>query len=239
MPLPHLQGWLCSLVPEWLWVWFTRYFNSATRKRCLKQKEASGAPIFSRKIFFNRRPSPIQLGVAGGMARRHESVGSRQGYDVTQHPPLNPRRLDLRGAESSSPTTHHRNIHTRNSAADMKPKISLEEITRSRSSSSGSRTIPPPIREDSASPMLTPEIGQVHSPRFDRASPPPPVSSLPRRSSTVSSLDPPRRRLSTCRRTSRVLVMPTVAMVSYSPEPGAQGNHQSNSRAEEEGDRVM
>lgn len=213
-------------------MWFTQSFNKATRKRCLQAQAASGAPLFSRKVFLSRRPSPIQLGVAAAAG-----VGAGAG-GTPSSPRRTGTRLESDSAESAfSYTTTPRRLHVniRDSPSEVRRKISLEEITRSHSPNTPRAAgMPTPIRENSASPspLSTPEAGQMFSPRFDHTSPsPPPPTVAPRRSSTVSTLDPQtaRRMSGTYRRnkTSRVLVMPTVAMVSYSPEPGAQGQGNS------------
>lgn len=265
------QSWLVSWIPEWLWVILTRYFNAHSRRACLVEREAAGAPIFSRKVFYATSASAVSVGPGG---RRHESLGSRPGghhdvpfrrtpspksgqmgrvrVDSASESPASPRARPrapsptkgMMGrappADSSSPSlaTSRRNIRGLNSTPNMTAaarRISLEEISRSRSSSIGSHSggaIPPPIREVSltfSAPSTPSDIGgAVYSPKFDRATsssgggtgsgggragtPP------PRRSSTVSLLEPPTRRLSACKRTSRVLVMPSLAVYSYSPE---------------------
>lgn len=202
-------------------MWFTRYFNASTRKRCLSKREATGTPKFSRRLY-NRghTPPPQGAGVMGERVPRKHGHNGNWSPSMRRTPsPLRRVHADSGGAESASPATQRQFIHGRSSAPDLKRKISLEEITRGRSSSTGSHvySIPPPIREDSISSALsTPEISTLHSPKFDRAFVPPSVPSLPRRSSTHES---PTRRLSAYKMTSRVLVMPSVAMVSYSPEP--------------------
>lgn len=208
-------------------MWFTRYFNATTRRRCLNEREATGTPRFSRRHI---TPTP-----QGEGATKKVSNGNRSSNNERRTPSPHGHRSRAYTesssgvAESASPALQHRlglNKSLLGASPDPKRRISLEEITRSRSSSTGSHvnSIPPPIREDSTSsfnsPLSTPDVAL--SPKFERAYTPP--SSLPRRSSTTSSLEPPSRRLSAYKRTSRVLVMPSVAMVSYSPEP-----HNSNS----------
>ena len=197
-------------------MWLTRYFNATARRRCLDEREASGAPKFCRRRGHVSQPQSPGIGDGTMRKRTHNRSLSNELLRRTPSPHGHPRiHADSAGAETASPVFQRRIVHDR--------KISLEEITRSRSSSTGTK--PPPIREDSASSMnsalSTPDITHS-SPRFDRAFANP--SSLPRRSST---LDPPARRTSACMRMSRVLVMPSVAMVSYSPEPLSNNNNSS------------
>ena len=86
-------------------------------------------------------------------------------------------------------------------------KITLDKIGHTRSSSAGSTSmIPtPPINEGSAVPFPC-DLGGLYS-------------SVPRKSLTTSSLETPVGRLPVSKRTSRVLVMPSVARITYSPEP--------------------
>lgn len=223
------------MIPESLWVWFTRHFNATTRRRCLAEKEVTGAPRFTRRHIRNHSHGHTPAGPSGG------NGGQRHGSYPTLRRTPSPHGGSGGGrvhadsfTESASPGVHRRNVLPPGRggvSTELKRKISLEEITRSRSSSSGTHysAIPPPIREDSitGSGASTPEIGQAHSPKFDRAFASSPGSSPypPRRSSTVDSAPFAQpRRTSVSMRTSRVLVMPSVAMVSYSPEPSASEN---------------
>lgn len=237
---PHaIQSWLCGLVPERLWVWFTRYFNARTRRRCLNEKEATGGPVFSRKLY-TRRHAPAQEGatVGGDPYPKKRNGGSRSpSSDRALRRTPSPQkaskmRLDSGGAELATPSPGMQRRRNRNSLSatpDIKRKISLEEITRSRSCSTGSRaaavtSLPPPIREDSTGFATSmPDLGQP-PPSPSRGNTPPLSprghTPPPRRSSTVSSLEPLPRRTSLCMmRASRVMVMPSVAMVSYSQDP--------------------
>ncbi len=96
---------------------------------------------------------------------------------------------------------------------ETRRKISLDEISLSRSSSTGSHVnMIPPIHENSPLEPLTPEIGKVESSGFEGG------ASLPKRSASSSMVEAPERRFSSCKRTSRVMVMLSVARVNYSQD---------------------
>lgn len=259
-----------------------RYINTASRRACLAEREATEAPLFSRMVL-HHVPSVPSLGGAPqnhgmggpGSAKRHSSIGSRPNVTLRRTPSPQSRQRGRAHTESgsesprvthrvpsptkrrvhadsapshASPGVSHRNTHGHNSTPSMAPatrRISLEEISRSRSSSTGSHGggghggggIPPPIREDSLTfsvPSSPSDIRGPDSPKFDRATSSSgangggngrPLTPPPRRSSTVSSLESPTRKISASKRTSRVLVMPSVAMYSYSPENTSAAGH--------------
>lgn len=175
---------LCHLIPESWWVWLTRYFNSASRRRCL---ESTTGPKFIREDH--------------EQAYLYRTRHSRQ--------------------KSGSMSSHHRtpSPQTRGAMIGHLPgvrKLSIEEtfVRASRTSSSASsHSIPSFIREDSSplTPTVTvpPDLGGTEG------------AAMPRR---TSSLDPIGRRFYTCKRTSRVLVMPSLAKIEHTTTSSGSNN---------------
>ena len=204
-------------------MWIMMYFNTATRRRCLAEKEASGAPKFSRKVYDNTA-SHLARGGGGGGDGKYGMHGGRRSADLGLRRTTSPQdyyRFNMdtntgtRSPVSWSPVPTHRGMNQGRNSMSTDKKLTLDKIGHTRSSSAGSTSmIPtPPINEGSAVPFPC-DLGGLYSPRLERTA----ASSVPRKSLTTSSLETPVGRLPVSKRTSRVLVMPSVARITYSPE---------------------
>ena len=195
------QTWLCYLLPNWLWVRLVMRINSVVRKRSLYRTMEQGTmPLFARK--------------------RHSSAGA-------------PALLGFRPGRRSSGLPTHRPL-----TPDPLRRVSMEENTvfsPLRASSGASHKSITPIPESLPSPHspLTPSTPRSSSPlsgafmngrpvrgSTGSAGDQSPLAVPPRRTSSASAAESGllHRRHTLPKKLSRVLVVPSVAIVSQSPD---------------------
>ena len=215
---PHTQSWLISIIPQVFWVRLTMYFNTTARKRCLNEaKLTRGGHLFSRRVYRHahprsRPPAPIGRPSSDLSLRRTPSPHRRVS---TVEPPSMPSVRSREGVEGSSVDLTTRPAHTED--------LTMTPFRTDTGSSFGSMPSPIPEGHMTSTPLHTPDTPSARS-REGHAgvfkfspSETGPLRSLSATSAESAPRSPSLRRL----KHSRVLVVPSVATVTFVPQSPA------------------
>ncbi len=191
------QCWVMSLIPRSLWTRIAMYWNTVARRHSLREAQLTrGGQLFSRKV--QNYPQ----------SRHRFSSGSRATSDLSLRRTPSPRRR-VSTVEPNQPAR---------SALPKLEETTFAPIRTNTGSSFGS--IPSPIPEDhmTSTPLHTPDTplsSRAHVGGFRFSS----SDILPLRSASAGSTTPPRSPGLRRQKHSRVLVVPSVATVTFVPQP--------------------